>query len=203
MKLPRRKILHLAKAGAFAILPVWPRLTAAAADYPARPVRVLVGYGPGGAPDILARLIRQWPSGRFAQQFVIENKPGAGGGLATEAAVNASQDGYTLLLVLLTDAVSASLLSKPQIQFCPRPRAPVAGLTLRDPDVMVVNPAFPAKTAAEFIGYAEFNPGKINMGSPGVGTSPHMAGELFKFMAGLHMTHVAYRSSGPGDNRSA
>ena len=191
MKLPRRKILHLA-AGA-AILPIWPRLTAAAADYPARPVRVLVGYGPGGAPDILARLIGQWLSDRFAQQFVIENKPGASGGLATEAAVNASPDGYTLLLVLLTDAVNASLYQNLKYNFA-RDLAPVAGLT-RDPDVMVVNPAFPAKTAAEFIGYAKANPGKINMGSPGVGTSPHMAGELFKFMAEVDMTHVAYRSS--------
>jgi tripartite-type tricarboxylate transporter receptor subunit TctC len=190
MGLPRREFLQL--AASTAALPIWPRI-AAAVDYPTRPARVLVGFAPGGAPDILARLIGQWLSDRFGQPFVVENKPGGSGSLATEAAVNANPDGYTLLLVALTDAVNATLYDNLKYSFA-RDLAPVAGLT-RDPDVMVVNPSFPAKTAAEFISYAKANPGKLNMGSPGIGTSPHMAGELFKFMAGVGMTHVAYRSS--------
>jgi tripartite-type tricarboxylate transporter receptor subunit TctC len=190
MGLPRRQFLQLATSTA--ALPFCPRI-AVAVDYPTRPVRVLVGFGPGGAPDILARLIGQWLSDRFAQPFVVENKPGGSGGLATEAVVNSTPDGCTLLLLALTDAVNASLYENLKYKFA-RDLAPVGGLT-RDPDVLVVNPAFPAKTAAEFISYAKANPGKLNMGSPGVGTSPHMAGELFKFMAGVDMTHVAYRGS--------
>jgi len=190
MGLPRREFLQL--AASTAALPIWPRI-AAAVDYPTRPVRLLVGFAPGGAPDILARQIGQWLSDRFGQPFVVENKPGGSGSLATEAAVNANPDGYTLLLVALTDAVNATLYDNLKYSFA-RDLAPVAALT-RDPDVMVVNPSFPAKTTAEFISYAKANPGKLNMGSPGIGTSPHMAGELFKFMAGVGMTHVAYRSS--------
>jgi tripartite-type tricarboxylate transporter receptor subunit TctC len=186
----RRHFLRLA-AGA-ATLPAASRI-ARAQTYPTRPVRLLVGFAPGGAPDILARQIGQWLSDRFGQPFVVENKPGGSGSLATEAAVNANPDGYTLLLVALTDAVNATLYDNLKYSFA-RDLAPVAALT-RDPDVMVVNPSFPAKTTAEFISYAKANPGKLNMGSPGIGTSPHMAGELFKFMAGVGMTHVAYRSS--------
>jgi tripartite-type tricarboxylate transporter receptor subunit TctC len=190
MAFPRRRLLQLAAAGA-ALAAV--SRSAWARAYPARAVRVLVGFAPGGAPDILARLIGQWLSDRFAQPFVVENKPGGSGALAIEAVVSAAPDGYTLLVVALADAVNASLYESLKYNFA-RDLAPVAGLT-RDPDVMVVNPAFPAKSAAEFISYAKANPGKLNMGSPGVGTSPHMAGELFKFMAGVDMTHVPYRSS--------
>ena len=190
MPIPRRQFLQLVASAA--VLPAWPRI-AVAIDYPTRPVRVIVGFAPGGAPDILARLIGQWLSDRFSQPFVVENKPGGSGGLATEAVVNATPDGYTLLVVALQDAVNASLYQNLKYDFA-RDLAPVAGIS-RDPDIMVVNPAFPAKTAAEFISYAKANPGKLNMGSPGIGSSPHMAGELFKFMAGVDMTHVEYRSS--------
>jgi tripartite-type tricarboxylate transporter receptor subunit TctC len=192
VKLPRRNLLHLA-AGA-AALPAMSRIVKAQ-GYPSRPVRVLVGFAPGGAPDILARLIGQWLSDRLGQTFVVENRPGGSGTLAAEAVAQATPDGYTLLVVLLTDAVNATLYNNPNYNFA-RDIAPVAGLT-RDPDVMVVNPAFPAKTVLEFISYAKANPGKLNMASPGIGTSPHLAGELFKFMAGVDLTHVAYRSSAP------
>jgi len=166
---------------------------AKAEPYPAHPARILVGFGPGGAPDILARLIGQQLSDRFGQSFVIENKPGAASDVATEAVVRAPADGYTLLLVSLANAVNATLDEKLAYNFM-RDITPVAGIS-RDADVMVVNPSFPAKTVPEFIGYAKANPGKINMASPGVGTSPHMAGELFRFMAGIEMAHVAYHSS--------
>jgi tripartite-type tricarboxylate transporter receptor subunit TctC len=192
MKSTRRVFLELAASIAAAPIssrPVW------AQPYPVRPVRLLVGFAAGGAPDILARLIAQWLSDRLGQPFVVENRPGANGNLATEAVVNASPDGYTLLLVLLTDAVNATLYQNLNYSFA-RDLAPVAGLS-RDPDVMVVNPAFPARTVPEFISYAKAYPGKINMASPGVGTSPHMAGELFKYMTGIEMTHVPYRSSAP------
>ena len=190
MGFPRRRLLQLA-AGAAALAAA--SRSAWARAYPARPVRVFVGFAPGGAPDILARLIGQWLSDRFAQPFVLENKPGGRGALAIEAVVSAAPDGCTLLVAALADAVNASLYESLKHNFA-RDLAPVAGLT-RDPDVMVVNPAFPAKSAAEFISYAKANPGKLNMGSPGVGTSPHMAGELFKFMAGVDLTHVPYCSS--------
>jgi tripartite-type tricarboxylate transporter receptor subunit TctC len=192
MKLPRRTFLHLA-AGA-AALPGVSRV-ARAEVYPTRPVRVLVGFAAGGAPDILARLMGQWLSDRLGQPFVVENRPGGSGSLATADVIKASPDGYTLLLLALTDAVNATLLPNLNYNFA-RDLTPVAGLS-RDPDVMVVNPAFQAKSVPEFISYAKANPGKINMASPGVGTSPHMAGELFKFMTGIEMTHVAYRSSAP------
>ena len=192
MKLPRRKFLHLA-AGAIA-LPSLTRL-ASALDYPSRPVRIIVGYAAGGAPDILARLMGQWLSDRLGQPFVVENKPGASGSIAIETVIKAPADGYTLLSVAVPDAVNATLYQNLNYNFI-RDIAPVAA-TSRDPDVMVVNSSFPAKTVPEFINFARANPGKINMASPGVGSSPHMAGELFKFKTGIEMTHVAYRGSAP------
>ena len=186
----RREFLQLAASAT--ILPAWPRV-AAALDYPTRPVRMLVGFAPGSTPDILARLIGQWLSDRFDRPFVVENKPGGSGSLATEAVINAASDGYTLLLGGITYAINASLYENLKYSFA-RDLTPVAGLS-REPNVMVVNPAFPARTVPEFISYARANPGKLNMASPGIGTSPHMAGELFKSMAGVDMTHVAYRGS--------
>jgi tripartite-type tricarboxylate transporter receptor subunit TctC len=158
-------------------------------------VRIIVGYAAGGAPDILARLIGQWLSDRLGQPFVIESRPGASGRIAIETVIKAPADGYTLLLVALPDAVNATLYQNLNYNFV-RDIAPVAAIS-RDPDVMLVNPSFPAKSVPEFIAYAKANPGKINMASPGVGSSPHMAGELFKFMTGIDMTHVAYRGSAP------
>jgi tripartite-type tricarboxylate transporter receptor subunit TctC len=192
MKLPRRKFLHLAAAAA--ALPAIPHI-ASALDYPTRPVRIIVGYAAGGAPDILARLIGQWLSERLGQSFVVENRPGANGSIAIETVVKAAADGYTLLAVAMPDAVNATLYQNPNYNFV-RDITPIAA-TSRDPDVMVVNPLFPAKTVPEFINFAKANPGRINMASPGVGSSPHMAGELFKFMTGIEMTHVAYRGSAP------
>ena len=192
MKLLRRKFLHLA-AGAVG-LAFAPRFACAQA-YPSRPVRLLVGFGAGGAPDILARLMAQWLSDRLGQPFVVENRVGGSSGIATEAVVQAPADGQTLLLASLANAVNATLYDKLNYNFI-HDIAPVAGIS-RDPNVMVVVPSFPAKTVPEFIAYAKANPGKINMASPGVGTSPHMAGELFKFMTGTDMAHVAYRGSAP------
>lgn len=172
------------------------RRSARAEMFPVRPVRLLVGFGAGGAPDVMARLMAQWLSDRLGQPFIVENKPGGGGSLATEEVVKAHPDGYTLLLLLPGNAaINASLYDKLSYDFA-RDLAPVAGLS-REPEVMVVNPAFPAKTALEFISYAKLNPGKINMASPGVGTGPHMAGELFKYMTAIEMTHVPYRGSAP------
>jgi tripartite-type tricarboxylate transporter receptor subunit TctC len=168
-------------------------LMAEAEAYPSRPVRIMVGFGAGGAPDILARLMGQWLSDHLGQPFVVENRPGASGDVATEAVVRAAPDGYTLLLVSLANAVNATLDDKLNYNFMHDITA-VAGIS-SDPDVMVVAPSFPAKTVPEFIAYAKANPGKINMASPGIGTSPHMAGELFKFMTGIEMAHVPYRSS--------
>jgi tripartite-type tricarboxylate transporter receptor subunit TctC len=192
MKPFRRRFLQLA-AGTLA-LPAVSRL-ARAQGYPSHSVRIIVGFGPGGAPDILARLAGQWLSDRLGQPFVVENRAGASGNLATEEVVAAPPDGSTLLLVSLSNAVNASLYSKLNFDFI-RDIAPVAGIS-RDPDVMVVNPSFPHQTVPDFIAYAKANPGKINLASPGVGTSPHMAGELFNYMAGIKMTHVAYRASPP------
>jgi tripartite-type tricarboxylate transporter receptor subunit TctC len=189
MKLARRQFLHLG-AGA-AALPVASRFALAQA-YPTRPVRVIVGFTPGGAPDILARLMGQWLSGRLGQQFVIDNRPGGGGNIATQAVVRASADGYTLLMVGAFNAVNATLYDK-QLNFdLIRDIAPVAGI-VRTPLVMVVHPSFPAKTVPEFIAYAKANPRKVNMASPGSGTMPHVSGELFKMMAGIDMIHVPYR----------
>jgi tripartite-type tricarboxylate transporter receptor subunit TctC len=189
MKLPRRKFLHLA-AGAVA-LPAASRI-ARAQVYPSRPVRIIVGFAAGGAPDTSGRLMAQWLSERLGQQFVVDNRPGAGGNIATEAVVRAPADGYTLLLATVGNAISATLFDKLKFNFI-RDIAPVASL-VRGPGVMVVNPSFPAKTIPEFIAYAKANPGKINMGSAGPGSTPHLYGELFKMMAGVDLLHVPYRS---------
>jgi tripartite-type tricarboxylate transporter receptor subunit TctC len=192
MNLPRRKFLHLAASAA--ALPVLSSL-ARAQTYPSRSVRLLVGYAAGGAPDILARLMGQWLSERLSQQFVIENRPGAGSSIATEAVVNATADGYTLLLASLANAVNASLYDKLNYNFM-RDIVPVAGIS-QDANVMVVNTSVPIKTVPEFIAYAKAHPGQLSMASAGNGSSPHMAGELFKFMAGIDMVHVPYRGSPP------
>ena len=190
MKLPRRTFLHLA-AGA-AALPATSRFAWAQA-YPTRPVRLIVPFGPAGASDITARLIGQWLSERLGQQFVIENRPGAGGNIGTEAVVRAAPDGYTLLYVTTANAVSATLYDKLNFNFI-RDIAPVAPI-VRFPYIMVVNPSVPAKTLPEFIAYAKANPGKINMASLGIGSTPHVNGELFKVMTGTNMVHVPYRSA--------
>jgi tripartite-type tricarboxylate transporter receptor subunit TctC len=190
MKLPRRTFLHLA-AGA-AALPATSRFAWAQA-YPTRPVRLIVPFGPAGASDITARVIGQWLSERLGQQFVIENRPGAGGNIGTEAVVRAAPDGYTLLYVTTANAVSATLYDKLNFNFI-RDIAPVAPI-VRFPYIMVVNPSVPAKTLPEFIAYAKANPGKINMASVGIGSTPHVNGELFKVMTGTNMVHVPYRSA--------
>jgi tripartite-type tricarboxylate transporter receptor subunit TctC len=174
---------------------VWPSGGAFALDYPVRTVRLIVGYPAGGATDILARLIGQRLSERLGQQFVIENKPGAGNNIGTEAVVNAAPDGYTLLLVNPANAINASLYAHLNFNFI-RDITPVAGFA-RVPNVMVVPPDFPARTVAEFIAYAKANPGKVNMASSGNGTSIHLSGELFKAMTGVEMLHVPYRGSAP------
>jgi tripartite-type tricarboxylate transporter receptor subunit TctC len=191
MKLPRRQFLRLA-AGAVA-LPALSRL-ASAQTYPSRPVHLIVGYAPGGGTDIAARLIGQWLSERLGQPFVIENRSGAGGNIGTETAVHAPPDGYTLLLVSLANATNATLYDKLNYNFI-RDIAPVAGI-IRVPNVMEVNPGVPVKTVPEFISYAKANPGKVNMASAGNGSPPHVAGELFKMMAGVNMQHVPYRGGG-------
>ena len=190
MKLPRRQLLPLA-AGA-AALPALSRFAGAQA-YPARPVRILVGFTAGGAFDIVARLMAQWLSERLQQPFIVENRPGASSNIATEAAILAPADGYTLLLGGATNAINATLYQKLNFNFV-RDIAPVAGV-VRFPNVMEVNPSFPAKTVPEFIAYANANPGRINMGSPGNGTSQHLAGELFRMMTGVDMVHVPYRGA--------
>jgi tripartite-type tricarboxylate transporter receptor subunit TctC len=186
----RRQFLHLA-AGA-ATLPVGPRFAWAQA-YPSRPVRIIVGFVAGGAYDILARLMGQWLSERLGQPFVIENRPGAGSNIGTEAVVNASADGHTLLMVSPANAVNATLYEKLNYNFI-RDIVPVAGVT-RVANVMLVNPSFPTKTIPEFIAYAKSNPGRINMASGGVGSSNHISGELFKMLAGVNMVHVPYRGA--------
>jgi tripartite-type tricarboxylate transporter receptor subunit TctC len=192
MKLPRRNFLHLA-AGA-AALPAVSRIAGAQA-YPSRPVRWVVGFAAGGNADILTRPIGQWLSERLGQPFVVENRPGAGSNIATEAVVRASPDGYTLLWVTSANAINATLYDKLNFNFI-RDIAPVATIS-RNAHVMVVNPSVPAKTVPEFIAYAKANPGKINMASGGNGSTPHVAGELFKMMAGIDMPHVPYRGSAP------
>ncbi len=197
MTLHRRKILGLAGAAA-----VWPlglnvALRAASAQspaaqvYPARPVHILVGYAAGGPTDIAARLIGQWLSERLGVQFVIDNRPGGGSNLATEAVVRAAPDGYTLLLVGASAAINASLYDNLSFSFI-RDIAPVATL-FSVPLVMVVGPSFPARTVPEFLAYAKANPGRLNMASGGNGSPAHVAGELFKMMAGIDMIHVPYR----------
>jgi tripartite-type tricarboxylate transporter receptor subunit TctC len=191
MKLPRRNFLHLA-AGA-AALPAVSHFAWAQA-YPTRPVRLIVPFAPAGASDILARLMGQWLSERLGQQFVIDNRPGAGGNIGTEAVVRAPADGYTLLIVGAWNAINATLYDKLNFNFL-RDIAPVASV-IRSANVMVVNPSVPAKTVPEFIAYAKANPGKLTMASAGNGTPSHVSGELFKMMAGVDMVHVPYRSAG-------
>jgi len=192
MKLQRRQFLHVA-AGAAALSTI-PR-TVNADAYPSRPVRIIVGFAAGGGADIVARLMGQWLSGRLGQQFVVENRVGAGTNIATEAVARAAPDGYTLLLANPANAINATLYDKLNLDFI-RDVAPVAGI-VRSPLVMVVNASFPAKTVPEFIAYARANPGKINMASAGIGATSHVAGEMFKAMAGVNLVHVAYRGDAP------
>jgi tripartite-type tricarboxylate transporter receptor subunit TctC len=192
VKLRRRRFLHLA-AGA-AVLAAASRI-AWAQNYPTRPVRIITGSAAGGTSDILARLMAQWLSERLGQLFIIENRPGAGSNIATETAVRAPSDGYTLLLVGSNATISATLYDNLNFDIL-RDVAPVASIS-REPCIMLVNPSVPAKTVPEFIAYAKTNPGKINMASAGNGSGPHMVGELFKMMAGVDMVHVPYRGGGP------
>jgi tripartite-type tricarboxylate transporter receptor subunit TctC len=190
MKLPRRTFLHLA-AGA-AAFPALSRF-AWADTFPSRSGRIVVGFPPGTSSDICARLIGQWLSEKLGQQFVVENKPGAGTNIAAETVVQASPDGYSLLWVTQTNAINATLYKSLKFNFM-KDIAPVAGV-IRVPTVMMVNPGVPAKTVAEFIAYAKANPGKINMSSPGIGSANHVLGELFNMMAGIKMVHVPYKGS--------
>lgn len=172
-----------------------PRFGAAQSKYPDRPVRVIVGFSAGGVGDIIARLIGERLSEQLGQTFVVENRPGAGGNIGTEAALRAPADGYTLFLVNTANAVNASLYDNLSFDFL-RDMAPVASVASA-PNVMEINPGVPVHSVAEFIAYAKANPGKLNMGSGGIGTLAHMAGELFKMMAGVDLTHVPYRGGGP------
>jgi tripartite-type tricarboxylate transporter receptor subunit TctC len=190
MQHPRRQFLHLT-AGALAA-PALSRLTWAQA-YPTQPIRIIVGFSAGSGSDIFARLMAQWLSERLGQTFLVENRPGAGGNIGTEAAAKSPPDGYTLLQVVPAHAVNDSLYEKLNVNFL-RDLAPVGG-TARVPFVMEVNPSVPVNTVPEFIAYAKANPGKLNFGSAGIGTGIHMAGELFKLMAGVNMVHVPYRGA--------
>jgi tripartite-type tricarboxylate transporter receptor subunit TctC len=190
MKLPRRQFLRIA-AGT-ATLPAVTRI-ARAQTYPTRPVRIVVGFAAGGGPDIVARITGQWLSERLGQQFIIENKPGAGGNVATETVVHAPADGYTLLSVGPSAAANATLYDKLNFNFV-RDTAPVAGI-IRVPNVVVVNSSFPALTLSEFLAYAKANPGKVNLASAGTGSGTYLAGELFKLMTGINMQDVPYRGS--------
>jgi tripartite-type tricarboxylate transporter receptor subunit TctC len=192
MKLRRRKFLQLV-AGAVA-LPAVSR-SAWGQVYPTRPVHLIVPFPPAGATDIVARLIGQWLSGRLGQPFIVENRPGAGTNIGTEAVVRSAADGHTLLLVVPPSAINATLYEKLNFNFI-RDIAPVAGI-ISSPFVMAINPSLPAKTVPEFIAYARANPGKINMASAGIGSGPHVAGELFKMMTGVNLVHVSYRGDAP------
>lgn len=180
--------------GAIAAAAAFPQLVVAD-EYPSRPVRIVAGFAAGGGVDITARLIGQWLNERLGQSFVTENRPGAGGNIGTEAVVNAAADGYTLLLATVPNAVNASLYEKLNFNFI-RDTAPVAGI-IRVPMVILLNQSVPARTVPEFVAYAKANPGKINMASAGNGSAPHMAGELFKIMAGVNLVHIPYRGQGP------
>jgi tripartite-type tricarboxylate transporter receptor subunit TctC len=188
----RRKFLQLTAASLAA--PAFPR-SALAEDYPARPVRIVAGFAPGGGVDITARLIGQWLNERLGQSFVVENRTGAGGNIGTEAVVGAAPDGYTLLLATVPNAVNAALYNNLKFNFI-RDIAPVAGI-IRVPMIILLHPSMPVKTVPELIAYAKANPGKVNMASAGNGSAPHMAGELFKMMTGVNMVHVPYRGQGP------
>src|SRR5262249_791993 len=188
MKFPRRKFLHFATVAA-----ACPSLigNASASDYPVRPVHIVVPFPPGGAPDIIGRLVGQWLSERLGQQFFVDNRAGAAGNIGTEIVAKAPPDGYTLLIAVSTTAVNAALYTNLNFNFS-RDIAPVASIG-GTPFVMVFNPSFPAKTIPEFIAYTKANPGKVNMGSQGIGTTPHVCGELFKMMTGVDFVHVPYR----------
>jgi tripartite-type tricarboxylate transporter receptor subunit TctC len=191
MKLARRSFLQLA-AGAAVLSAGAPQ--AWSQTYPSRPLRLILGYGPGAAPDIVARLIGQWLSERLGQPFVIDNRPGAGSNIGTEAVVHSPADGYTLLYITTANATNTTLYEKLSFDFN-RDIAPVAA-TIRVPNLVTVNPAFPAKTLAEFIAYVKANPGKLTFGSGGIGTPAHLAGELLKVEAGIEMTHAPFRGTG-------
>jgi tripartite-type tricarboxylate transporter receptor subunit TctC len=190
MKLPRRAFLHLA-AGAAALAAV--STCAWAETYPARPVHIIVGFPPGTSSDITARLLGQWLSERLGQQFIVDNRPGAGTNIAADAVAHASPDGYALLWVTQTNAINATLYETLNFDFL-RDIQPVASI-IRVPAVLMVTPSLPAKTVPEFIDYAKANPGKINMSSPGIGSVNHILGELFNMMAGVKLVHVPYRTS--------
>ena len=190
MNLPRRRLLQWA-AGAMALLP-W-RRAAGAIDYPMRPVHIVVGYPPGSSPDVVARLIGQWLSERLGQQFVIDNRPGASGNIATQAAAKSPADGYTLLLTVSTHAINATLYPHLNVDFG-KDLIPVVGLGYI-PFMIVVNPAFPAKTVPELIAYAKAHPGKVDMATNGVGTGSHVSGELFMMMTGTKLTHVPFKGN--------
>ena len=192
MNLPRRQFLRFAAAAA--AIPAASRL-AGAQSYPARPLRMIIGYPPGGSADLTARLTGQWLSEQLGQPVVIESRPGAATNLATEAVVRAAPDGYTLLLVAPANAINATLYDKLNFNFL-QDVAPVAGI-IRFPNVVVVNPSLPIKTIPELIAYAKANPGKLNMASSGNGSTIHMSGELFKMMTGINMVHVPYRGGAP------
>jgi tripartite-type tricarboxylate transporter receptor subunit TctC len=192
MRFPRRRFLHLA-AGAVTLQAV--TRIASALDYPTRPVRLLVGFAAAGPTDIAARLVGQWLSERLSRQFFIENRPGAGSNIAIEAVVRAPPDGYTLLVFGPPAAINATLYDNLNFNFI-RDIVPVAGI-MRAPNVMLVNPAVPAKTVPEFIAYAKANPGKINMATAGSGSTEHVFGELFNMMAGVNLVPIAYRGGGP------
>jgi tripartite-type tricarboxylate transporter receptor subunit TctC len=192
MKLPhRRQFLHLAVGAA--AFPAVSRI-AMAQSYPTRPVHLIVGFGPGGTADIVARLMAQWLSEHLGQPFIVENRPGAASNLATEMVVNSPPDGYTLLMVSTPQAINATLYEKLNFKFV-RDIAPVGGIFRDSPAVMEVNPSFPARTVPEFIAYAKANPNKINMASAGIGSVNHVYGELFKMMTGVNMLHVPYRGT--------
>jgi tripartite-type tricarboxylate transporter receptor subunit TctC len=190
MKVPRRRFLHL--AASVAALPVVSRAARAQA-YPSRPVRIIVGFAAGGSVDLFARLIGQWLSERLGQPFIIENRPGAGGNIATEAVVRAAPDGYALLLVTASNAINETLFDKLSFNFI-RDNTPIATIH-RGIGVMVVHPSFVMKSVPELITFAKSNPGKLNMGSGGNGSAQHIYGEYFKMMAGIDMVHVPYRGT--------
>jgi tripartite-type tricarboxylate transporter receptor subunit TctC len=192
MKLPRRQFLHL--VAGVAALPAVSRFALAQA-YPTRPVRIIVGFAPGGGYDIAARLMGQWLTERLGQPFIVENRPGAGGTIGTEAVVKAPPDGYTLLLVGAAAATSAHLYDKLSFDLI-RDIAPIAAIS-REPHIMVVNPSVPASAVPEFVAYAKAAPGELTMASAGNGTPPHLAGELFKMMTGIEMVHVPFRGNAP------
>ena len=191
MNLPRRQFLHLAVAASLAVMP----RVAGAQDYPSRPVRIMVGFAPGQALDIVTRIIGQRLSERLGQQFIIENRPGAGGNIATEVVARATADGYTLLAIGSNNMINPTLYHNLNYDFI-RDIAPVASV-YRVAQVMEVNPSFPAKTVAEFIAHAKAHPGEISFASAGVGSVAHVTGELFKMMTGINMLHVPYRGAPP------